>query len=609
RVNYTATTANLVKNYLDENNDPIDSFTIWDDYWNIGTPNQHSQQLTVNYELPINKIPALAFIKSDYTYSGDYSWQRASLALQSFKATDGNTYDLGNTIQNASSHKLNTAFNMDTFYKYIGLRKGFAKKTVPIAPPSVPKPGEKLVAKPKVKEIKPNVFLDGLIGLATSVKNIQINYNETSGTMLPGYLPSIGFLGSSRPTLGFVFGLQDDVRFEAAKNGWLTNYAEFNQNFTQVKTKHITGNANIELFPDLKIDLIADRTFSENFSEQFDAVGGVYNSHSPYNSGNFSISTVLIKTAFSESDETRSVAFDNFRKNRLIVADRLAEISYGTSDFPRVTDVSNPNYGFPKGFGKNNQAVLLPSFLAAYTGSDASGVSLGAFKNIPIPNWTLKYTGLMRYKFFKNTFKRFSVQHAYKAAYTINSFRSNLKYTDPGTYDVGGNFENKNIIGNVNLTEQFSPLIRLDFEMKNSIKILAEMKKDRTMALSFDNNLLTELKGVEYVIGLGYRIKDVRIKSRLADNATGEIKSDVNIKCDVSFRNNKTVVRNLDYNNNQLAGGQNIISTKLTADYSFSKNLTTLFFFDYSFSKAVISTSFPLTTIRAGFTIRYNFGN
>lgn len=145
--------------------------------------------------------------------------------------------------------------------------------------------------------------------------------------------------------------------------------------------------------------------------------------------------------------------------------------------------------------------------------------------------------------------------------------------------------------------------------MKNSIKILAEMKKDRTMALSFDNNLLTELKGVEYVIGLGYRIKDVRIKSRLADNATGEIKSDVNIKCDVSFRNNKTVVRNLDYNNNQLAGGQNIISTKLTADYSFSKNLTTLFFFDYSFSKAVISTSFPLTTIRAGFTIRYNFGN
>ena len=135
------------------------------------------------------------------------------------------------------------------------------------------------------------------------------------------------------------------------------------------------------------------------------------------------------------------------------------------------------------------------------------------------------------------------------------------------------------------------------------------MKKDRTLSLSFDNNLLTELKGVEYTIGLGYRIKDVKIRSRLADNATGLIKSDINLRGDLSFRNNKTIVRNIDYDNNQLGGGQNIISAKLTGDYSFSKNLTTLFFFDYSFSKAVISTSFPITNIRSGFTLRYNFGN
>jgi cell surface protein SprA len=127
--------------------------------------------------------------------------------------------------------------------------------------------------------------------------------------------------------------------------------------------------------------------------------------------------------------------------------------------------------------------------------------------------------------------------------------------------------------------------------------------------MSFDNNLLTELKGIEYVFGLGYRIKDVQFRSSLADNPSNIIKSDINLRGDVSFRNNKTIVRNLDYDNNQLAGGQNIISAKVMADYSFTKNLTTLFFFDYSFSKAVISTSFPITNIRTGFTIRYNFGN
>jgi hypothetical protein len=38
------------------------------------------------------------------------------------------------------------------------------------------------------------------------------------------------------------------------------------------------------------------------------------------------------------------------------------------------------------------------------------------------------------------------------------------------------------------------------------------------------------------------------------------------------FYRNQTIVRYLDYDNNQLAGGQNIWSLKLTADYAFSKN-------------------------------------
>ena len=206
--------------------------------------------------------------------------------------------------------------------------------------------------------------------------------------------------------------------------------------------------------------------------------------------------------------------------------------------------------------------------------------------------------------------QRFSIQHAYRASYTINSFRSNLDYV-AGKQDNGdiGNFYNKTIIGNINLVEQFNPLIRIDFEMKNAFKILAEIKKDRSLSMSFDNNLLTEVQGKEFTVGLGYRFKDVILSSQLADNPTGIIKSDINIKVDFSYRNNKTIVRYLDYDNNQLGGGQNIWSAKLTADYSLSKNLTAIFFYDHSFSKPVISTSFPLTNIRSGFTLRYNFGN
>ena len=624
RLNYTASSQNIVRNYLNEQNEPDNSYTLWTDYWNMGTPNQHMQQLVVNYDLPINKIPIFAFIKSTYSYTGDYSWQRASLALSPLVTDDG-TFDLGNTIQNSGSHRLNTAFNMETFYKYIGLRKG-AKKPVVKPPTTLPKPGEKIVNKALPKANEGNVFVNGLIGVLTSVKNMQINYTQNEGTVLPGFLPGLGFFGSAKPSLGFVFGSQADVRYEAAKQGWLTTYPEFNQNFTQVTTKTLNMTANIDLFPDFKIDLSADRMYADNFSEQYDVTAGQYNPRSPYNFGNFSISTILISTSFSQSDENTSAAFDAFRNNRLTIADRLATQYYG-GNIPRYGDSANPipadtnapnysfyaaNEGYPVGYGKNNQAVLIPSFLSAYAGSSASGVSLSAFRNFPIPNWTVKYSGLMRYKFFKDTFKRFSVQHAYRASYTINSFRSNFDYDQNpnGQDNTGyGNFYNKTNIANVNLVEQFNPLVRVDFEMKNSFKFLAEMKKDRSLSMSFDNNLLTEVQGLEYILGLGYRFKDVIFSSKLADTPTGIIKSDINIKIDFSYRNNKTIVRYLDYDNNQLGGGQNIWSTRLTADYSFSKNLTAIFYYDHSFSKAVISTSFPLTNIRTGFTIRYNFGN
>lgn len=604
KINYVVATGNIVKNYLNENNEPIPEFSIWDDYWNIGTANQHSQQFILNYELPLYKIPVLGFIKANYSYTGDYSWQRSSTALSNINI-EGIDYNLGNTIQNANSNTFATSLDMNVLYKYLGLTGTKAKKTSSKA--VAPKPGEKVVNTTNQGMQVNSSFKNGLIGLLTSVKNVQVNYTENSGTVLPGYLPGLGFLGTSKPTLGFVFGSQDDVRYEAAKRGWLTSYGEFNQNFTQVNNKLLKASANIELLPDLRIDLTADRAYSENFSEQYDVgADGVYNSRSPYNYGLFSISTVLIKTSFSASDENRSAAFDDFRSNRLIIANRLAT--------QRGIDITNPANldadGFPIGYSKSNQAVLLPAFLSAYSGNDAGSESLGIFRNFPIPNWNVKYNGLMRYNFFKEKFKRFSLQHAYRASYTVSQFRSNFDYNEnPNGFDDGGNYYNKTIMSNVNLVEQFSPLIRMDFELKSSLKVLTEIKKDRALSMSFDNNLLTEVQGIEYVVGLGYRFKDVIMSSRLADSPTGIIKSDINIKGDISYRNNQTLVRYLDYDNNQLAAGQNIWAIKLTADYAFSKNLTAIFYYDHSFSKAVVSTSFPITNIRSGFTLRYNFGN
>ncbi len=638
RLNFSASNNNIVRNYFTDGTDVQDpELDIWDGFFDFGDPNLQSQQLGINYEIPINKIPAFSFINATYAYTGNFQWTKGSDIYQNLEITDENNvtrrYNLGNSIQNANTHNLNTTLDMNRFYKYIGFVKKPTGKSSSsrLKPSSGLPPGKKSNEDVKKKSKKPDTnknsagrkIYNTAVGLLTSVKRIQVNYSENNGSFLPGYLQTPGFIGTLKPTVGFTFGSQSDIRHLAARNGWLTLYEDFNQQFTQVKNRQLDVSATLEPLRDLKIDLVGSRLYSENLTENFrvhdyqDANGNLgtdgeldYQSLIQNTYGNFNISTALIKTAFNKSDEFQSQTFDDFRANRLIIANRLARDYYGSSTYP-----INADDGFPVGFGKTNQAVLLPSFLSAYTGQKASKTKLSAFRDIPIPNWSLKYTGLMKFKWFKKHFKRFSLAHGYRSNYTINQFRTNLEGVQAlengdatDDFDVNGNLYNREIYSNINLSEMFSPLVKVDFELKNSIKILAELKKDRVLSLSFDNNLLTEIIGSEYILGLGYRIKDVRIKSKLA-GPKKTIVSDLNLKADVSVRDNKTIIRYLDLENNQITAGQTIWGINFTSDYAFSKNLTGIFYFDYTFSEYAISTAFPQSTLRSGITLRYNFGN
>ena len=190
---------------------------------------------------------------------------------------------------------------------------------------------------------------------------------------------------------------------------------------------------------------------------------------------------------------------------------------------------------------------------------------------------------------FKKIFNRFSLIHGYRSSMTINNFQTNLDFqtTSPFKKDDGDNFLVQRLFGNINLVEQFNPLLRLDLEFKNSLKFLAEVKRDRALSLSLDNNILTESFGDEFILGLGYRIKDLQFRSRVAGRQR-TLKGDLNMKADISYRNNITVLRNIEIDNNQVTAGQTLWSIKISADYNLSQNLTALFFYDHNFSKFAI---------------------
>jgi len=600
RFTFNAATSSIIRqnnaldqsNFSSENNQQL----LWQDLFNAGEPNTHFQTLTLNYKLPFQYVPFLSFIDATYNYTGNFNWQRGTEALAEVTSEEGIPLGLVNTIQNNNTKTLTAAVSFSKLYTALGLKPSSSNFRSRITASQ-----QKDSTSKKNTDFKK--ALTKMVDVLTAVKRVQISYNENNGSVLPGYLPTVGFAGGLRPTLGYTLGSQADVRYEAARRGWLTGFPNFNQLFTQLKSNRFKATAQVVPFQGFIIDFNAERDFTENALENFRVENLEYFPQNSSVLGNFGMSTVLLKTAFNSSQGSVSANFERFREYRKVIAKRLAQESV-------FSGLGNDSEGYPLGFGKEQQSVLLHSFLAAYSGNDPNQIGLNPIKNTPLPNWNLKFTGLTKIKSLATVFSRLSLNHAYRASYTITNFQTNFDYDSnlPDQTDKLGNLIPEQLYANVNLVEQFNPLVRLDMEFKNSIKILAELRKERAISLSLDNNLITETSGDEYVVGLGYRIQDVRFKTNFGGRSV-LLSGDLNFKADVSLRDNLTVLRNLEYYNNQVTAGQRLLAVKVTADYALTKNLTALFFYDHNFSEFAISTAFPQTSIRSGFTVRYNFGN
>ena len=602
RINFNANTSSIIKQLDNIDTGIANPFlpskqALWQGLLNTGEPNNHLQTLAVNYKLPFQYIPFLSFIDATYNYTGNFNWIRGSEALAQVKSEEGIPLGIVNTIQNNNTKTLTGALSFAKLYSVLGLK---SKKSsfIPKIKTNIPKDSS---SKKKNTVLKKS--LTQLVDILTAVKRVQASYNENNGSVLPGYLPSVGFAGGMRPTLGYTFGSQADIRYEVARQGWLTGYPNFNQPFTSLHSSKFKASAQLVPFKNLIIDFNAERDYSENRLENFRVEDQDYLPQNSSLFGNFGMSTILIQTAFNPSRGSVSSNFENFRANREVIARRLVkETSF--------ENLGVDSEGYPLGFGKNQQSVLIHSFLAAYSGANPESVSLNPVRNNPLPNWNLKFTGLSEIKSLSKLFNRLSINHAYRASYTLTNFQNNFDFnpTIPDQTDKLGNSIPERLYSNVNLVEQFNPLVRIDMEMNNSFKFLAEIRKERAISLSLDNNLITESTGDEFVLGMGYRVKDLRFRTSFGGRRV-ILKGDLNIKADVSYRDNVTVLRNLEFDNNQVTAGQRLVAIKINADYALTQNLVAQFFYDHNFSEFAISTAFPQTSIRSGFTIRYNFGN
>jgi cell surface protein SprA len=374
--------------------------------------------------------------------------------------------------------------------------------------------------------------------------------------------------------------------------------------------------AKLVPFPDLKIDLRANRIFAKNSSDFFiyhptDGWGAYNNSFS----GNFSMSVISIGTSFEKLGKAmvqNSTGWNNFQNNREIIAKRLDAERIANPDHNYQPGVIDPNTGFPAGYGPTSQEVLIPSFFSAYTGKDVNKVELTPFPSarFMLPNWRLQYSGAVsKINGLKNVMKSMNIMHDYQSTYNVGSYLSNMKYeyaNDGYSYamDAQKNFLPARDIMAININETFNPLFDIDITWLNNLTTRIEYRKSRNITMSLTNNQATEMYNNEASLGMGYRFENMKIFLK-TKNSSKVLNNDLNIRADITYGKNKTVLRKLVETNTQLTAGQDAMSVKLSADYNLSEIFIIRLFYDRIVNNPYISNAYRTTNSNFGVTFRF----
>jgi cell surface protein SprA len=227
-----------------------------------------------------------------------------------------------------------------------------------------------------------------------------------------------------------------------------------------------------------------------------------------------------------------------------------------------------------------------------------------------LPNWRITYDGLGKIPKLKKYFRTVNLNHVYRSTFNIGSYQTRLSneyYEENGfniIRDELDNYYSKYQINGMSISEQFSPLISIDMTMVNSFILKMEVKKTRNLNMSFSNNQLTELKTDEYIIGTGYRFKEVEIVIK-SGGRQRNFNSDLNIRLDFSIRNTLTIIRKLEEGFNQPTAGNLTYTIKTSADYALSNRFNLRLFYDQVINRPTLGVTFPTSNTKFGITLRF----
>lgn len=457
------------------------------------------------------------------------------------------------------------------------------------------------------------------------VRRVNIQYSMVDGMMVSGYAPEVGDLfgqkriGSLAPGLGFAFGsVRRDFIDEADERGWLVH----NDNFTTPaiinNARNLTIRANLEPILGLKIDLNANRVDTRTSDIYYMQDGAP-----DQKGGSFTMTTIALGSAFASAGDAMngysSKTFEKFLSHRSVIAQRL-ESSYAGSVYPNagfLQGTSFPGQPYqPGGVSLNSMEVLVPAFLAAYTGRDPEKVGLTAFPSIRnlLPNWRVTYDGLVRIPFIAKYFKSMMLSHQYRCSYSVGAFSSFLDWVDASLDGLGyiRNIQTGNPtpssaydIAAVSITEGFSPLFGVDATLLNNITGKLELRKTRNLSLNISSYQLIEALSNEVVVGIGYKLTE--FNKMLKMKKTRDFSNDLTVRLDFSYRKMQSLIRKIEEQFTQATSGNVAKTIQFSADYGLSRSLTLRAFYDLQINEPIVSAaSYPTSNSNYGISLRFS---
>ena len=595
---------------------PEQKDSVMNNFKNFGRLKMYDQSFTVNYTLPLDKFPVTDWLGAEYRYVAGYNWRAGPVNLDDAYAEANNLQDIPdeldfkNTIQNTRENTLTGKVDFVKLYNKIKFLKEVNTPPRP-ATPQRAVPGRPAPAKPAPDTVKRTPGLvKGFFRLLMSLRSINGNYSLNEGTILPGFTETPKFMGLDdewkAPGWKFVLGSQNPgIKDYAAGKSWITYTPSLTTPFQQVRNEIMNLRGNVEPNADLKIQIDVKKESMSSYQEifRFDEQMGGFSSLSPSRSGSYKISFNTINTAFKSSNsKVNSEVFSQFERNLLIVRENFQEVT-GNQEYDTTT-----------------QDVVIPAFLAAYSGKNAETYSLGPFPETPMPNWRVDYNGLGKIDALKEIFQSVTISHGYQSTYSVVSYNNSLDFKDLSQVGINRPIEDYNqryfgtnndegyvpvyVISQVMISEQFSPLIGINVRTKGRFSAKAEYKTKRDLMVTITNAQITEMNSKDVSFEIGYTKNNLKLPFK-SQGRTIVLKNDVSFKMNVSVTDNITIQRKVADESKVVNGNLNF-QLRPNVSYVVNQKLTLQAYFERNVREPQVTNSYPTATTRFGMQIRYS---